>query len=297
MAYAIRMTLDQLSYFLEAARQEHLAKAAKILCISPSAISHSISALEEELGRELFVKQGKQLHLTPHGKLLAEQGKRLLAEAARIQEEVASDKVEMRGHYRIAATHGLASKMLTPAWADLQTKNNQITAEIYSLRSSQVVQGVISGEYDFGICFNPQEHPEIESQILQKGSLRICVNRSHPVLKLPRTQQYAQLSSYPAVLPKAFQGIEICERHPVFSQYGIQPQPDCLFDNYEVAIEKVIHSYSWGFFPDLFIPRHSQLQALQVPKGWDAPYRICAVWQKRQPLISLFRQLINLIKI
>ena len=51
------MKLDQLTYFLEAARHEHIGKAAKAVAISPSAISHSISALEKELGRPLFKKR------------------------------------------------------------------------------------------------------------------------------------------------------------------------------------------------------------------------------------------------
>ena len=79
--------LEQLSYFLEVAKTEHVGKAAKALAISPSAISHSIRKLEEEFGRELFVKQGKRIHLTSHGKLLMERARKLLEEADSIRED------------------------------------------------------------------------------------------------------------------------------------------------------------------------------------------------------------------
>ncbi len=55
------MTLDQLQYFVEAARRQHIGQAARFLNISPSAISHSIAALEEEFGQSLFEKQGRQI--------------------------------------------------------------------------------------------------------------------------------------------------------------------------------------------------------------------------------------------
>ena len=65
------MKLEQLRYFAEVARTEHVGKAAKALHISPSCISHSISALEKELGRELFDRLGKNIVLTEWGKRLA----------------------------------------------------------------------------------------------------------------------------------------------------------------------------------------------------------------------------------
>ena len=75
------MKLDQLTYFLEAARQEHIGKAARILAISPSAISHSIAALEEELGAPLFERKGKYIFLTNRGRRLMERAAELLSRA------------------------------------------------------------------------------------------------------------------------------------------------------------------------------------------------------------------------
>ena len=86
------MKIDQLQYFLETANLEHIGKASKVLAISPSAISHSISSLERELGRDLFEKRGKRIYLTPHGKLLKERASELLMQVESIKEEVTDDK-------------------------------------------------------------------------------------------------------------------------------------------------------------------------------------------------------------
>src|SRR5688500_12009657 len=102
------MKLDQLTYFLEAARFEHVGKAAKALAISPSAISHSIAQLEDELGRALFFREGGRIALTPHGKQLADGAAALLAHAEKIKSDVTAELSIPQGRLRLAATHSLA---------------------------------------------------------------------------------------------------------------------------------------------------------------------------------------------
>lgn len=64
------MTFEQLEYFLTTAKYMNLSKAAAELFISHSAISKSISALEEELGTRLFVRKNNVLTFTPSGEYL-----------------------------------------------------------------------------------------------------------------------------------------------------------------------------------------------------------------------------------
>ncbi|MCI8991242.1 MAG: LysR family transcriptional regulator [Eubacterium sp.] len=58
------MTFDQLEYFLKAAKYRNLSKAANELFISHSALSKSMSALEDELDAVLFIRDKNSLHLT-----------------------------------------------------------------------------------------------------------------------------------------------------------------------------------------------------------------------------------------
>ena len=54
-------------------------------------ISRSISELERELGRELFVKRGKNVALTNHGKLLMERAESFLSGLEAIKDELAAE--------------------------------------------------------------------------------------------------------------------------------------------------------------------------------------------------------------
>lgn len=60
-------SLPELHAFVAAARLRSLAKAAEALSVTPSAVSHAIARIEEQLGQSLFARQGRGSTLTPEG--------------------------------------------------------------------------------------------------------------------------------------------------------------------------------------------------------------------------------------
>jgi LysR family D-serine deaminase transcriptional activator len=59
--------LSKMYTFEVAARHESFALAAEELSLSPSAVSHRINLLEEELGIQLFVRSHRKVELTQEG--------------------------------------------------------------------------------------------------------------------------------------------------------------------------------------------------------------------------------------
>ena len=60
--------LSKMYTFEVAARHESFALAAAELSLSPSAVSHRINLLEEELGIQLLVRSHRKVELTQEGK-------------------------------------------------------------------------------------------------------------------------------------------------------------------------------------------------------------------------------------
>lgn len=67
------MEIQQLEYFITAARYQHMTKAAKTLHIAQPALSQSIKRLEEELGVKLFLRKGRNVILSREGEKLYEE--------------------------------------------------------------------------------------------------------------------------------------------------------------------------------------------------------------------------------
>jgi len=199
-----------------------------------------------------------------------------------LKETIASDRVEWQGYYRLAATHFLCSQFLAPVWTAIQKDNPQLTAEVFTLRSAQVVSGVAAGELDFGLCFNPQAHPLIEAERIYAGRLVLVVRKDHPVLKVHGAQRIKRLNMYFTALPKAFQGIDSCESHPVFKKFGLTPKIRFIYDSDEVAARHIAGSFSWGLFPDVTFRRYRDKLVSIVPAGWDAELVVAALRPKNR---------------
>ena len=96
---------------------------------------------------------------------------------------------------------------------------------------------------------------------------------------------------------KAFQGIEVCEKHPVLSEYGVNLKSTVLFDSYHVCISALSNSNFWALIPDWVISKQkNKLQAIPVPKNWDAPFEVCFVYDNRFQDSRVFDSLVSALK-
>ena len=66
----MKPTLRQLQLFVAASEQKTFSAAAKIMCLTPSALSIQIQQLEETMGISLFEQIGKRKYLTSAGEEL-----------------------------------------------------------------------------------------------------------------------------------------------------------------------------------------------------------------------------------
>lgn len=113
-----QISIDRLTGLIAFARAAMLGSysaAARSLAISPSAVSKSISRLEQQLGQSLFTRTTRSLRLTAEGEALYQRALRLLHEAEQIEQAVISSKAEPSGLIRVTAPYPLAVHVLAPA--------------------------------------------------------------------------------------------------------------------------------------------------------------------------------------
>lgn len=82
------MELLQLRYFVAAAREENVTRAAQKLHIAQPALSQSIARLEEEMGVRLFDRVGKRIRLNAAGRELLRTVEPMLASLAAMPEKL-----------------------------------------------------------------------------------------------------------------------------------------------------------------------------------------------------------------
>ena len=79
------MDIRVLEYFLAVAREESITKAAKALSMTQPPLSRQLKELEDELGKQLFIRGNKKVTLTEEGILLRKRAEELIIMGLRLR--------------------------------------------------------------------------------------------------------------------------------------------------------------------------------------------------------------------
>ncbi len=127
------MDITTLQTFLEVAKVKHFGRAADNLCVTQSAVSARVRALEDALDTELFIRERSNIHLSTDGEALLN-----YAETIVRSWEKANQALKMSGgintQISVAGLPGLWDMMLQP-WLSAvlkQVSNVAISAEVLS---------------------------------------------------------------------------------------------------------------------------------------------------------------------
>ena len=120
--------LSKLSTFEVAARHQSFALAADELSLSPSAVSHRMNQLEDELGIQLFVRSHRKVELTQEGKRVFWA---LKSSLDTLNQEILDIKnQELSGTLTVYSRPSIAQCWLVPALGDFTRRYPSISLTV-----------------------------------------------------------------------------------------------------------------------------------------------------------------------
>ncbi len=271
------ISLDQLRYFRELARTEHVGRAARKLHISPSAVSHALLALEDELQAKLFDRDGKKLALNDRGRKLATRAEAIVTSVEGLRGELKAGDLEFRGKVRCGAPHSLACELWAPALSKLQATSPALEPALVVLGSRQLIDQLLDGHLDCALGFDLAEHPRLVIEEIGRGDVQIAVRKGHAALAAVKAgtpaEAAAALSAFPLALPHGVD-VDDLEDDETFAPFATQRAGGYMrFDSYDVAVALISASRGFAFLPERFVAmRPSELVAW--PTVAVASYRI-----------------------
>jgi len=148
------MNLQQLRYVAEVAQRNlNVSEAARALHTSQSGVSRQISLLEEELGVDVFVRQGKRLvAITRPGEEVVTIARRMLRDVGALRQvgdEYASGDL---GRLSIATTHTQARYVLPRVLSEFLRAHPGVQVELHQGNPTQCCEFVLSGAADLAIA-------------------------------------------------------------------------------------------------------------------------------------------------
>ena len=97
------MELRVLRYFLLAAREENITRAAELLHVTQPTLSRQLMQLEQELGTKLFHRGQHSITLTDDGMLLKRRAQELVDLADKTEREFVKSKSALTGELSIGS--------------------------------------------------------------------------------------------------------------------------------------------------------------------------------------------------
>lgn len=150
------MKLSQLRILVAVARQETFSEAALLLDMSQSAVSHSISALEDHLGVTLFLRGRHGARLTPVGDRVVSHARVILQQAEAIAKEAELARGLQGGQVRVASFRSIAIHILPAAIARFKQRHPNIAVNLSEHDNYlQVEKALREGRADIGFTLLP----------------------------------------------------------------------------------------------------------------------------------------------
>jgi LysR family transcriptional regulator, transcriptional activator of the cysJI operon len=141
----------RLKVFMSVATNKSFTKAASELFITQPAITKHIKLLEESLETRLFDRSNHQINLTKAGEIVYKYGIEIIQLYKDIQIEIAAQKNEFKGQFRLGASTTIAQYLLAPVLASFFEKFPQIELSLLNGNTEQIEHAILNNQLDLGI--------------------------------------------------------------------------------------------------------------------------------------------------
>src|SRR5260370_9358987 len=178
------MDLSDLHIFRSVVEAGGGARAAEKLNRVQSNVTTRVRQLESELGVDLFVREGKRLHVSAAGKLLLDYAERLIDLAREAREAVHDAKP--RGLLRLGTGESTAAMRLPVPMNEYLSRYPEVTFELRTGNTKQLAGAVLSGELDAALASQPIADGPFEKVAIYEAELVIIAAADHPPIKSPR---------------------------------------------------------------------------------------------------------------
>lgn len=170
------MELLQLKYFIKVAKVQHMTKAANELYISQSSLSRTISRLEEDLGVELFKREGRQIRLNEYGEAFLKRVENAFYEIEQGKKEINNLKGIEEKTIVVGAT---ITRLLPDAFQEFLRRKPNIKFKLLQLTTKDMEKKLEEGKIDFAISTPLIEKSGVISIPLKKEKIFLAVSKEN----------------------------------------------------------------------------------------------------------------------
>jgi LysR family cys regulon transcriptional activator len=218
------MKLHQLRYLAAVAQSGlNITAAAHKLHTSQPGVSKQIKLLEDELGFQIFVREGRNLtRITPAGQQVIERAMRILQEAQSIRNLSTELRDEGKGSLSIGTTHTQARYVLPDVIREFRARYPQVRLNLHQGTSEQIAEMVNSDRIDCAIATGSEAlFAELTLLPCYRWHRTVIVPRGHALADGARLT-FKALAAYP-LISYTFSFTGPSSLHQAFARAALTP--------------------------------------------------------------------------
>lgn len=170
----------QLLAFKTLAETGSFTQAAKQLNLTQSAVSHSIKALEEDLGTPLINRLGRRIHLTQAGDVFLAAAERIFRQMQNVRAELNSLGKWGAGRLRVGAGTTACQYILPTVIREFRQTFPDCQLSIVPNDAKELIEMLRGNEIDLALTLEPVSQDDIVHQTVFEDTLHFAVSPSHP---------------------------------------------------------------------------------------------------------------------
>jgi LysR family transcriptional regulator for metE and metH len=176
-----RLEMRHLRMLQAMARTGSVTRAAAMLGLTQSALSHQIREAERRLGLDLFVQRDKRMQMTPIAVSLSEEAGRILTQLERLEQQIARDRGVMRHIVRIGCGAYSGYRWLPRFLKVFQQHAPDIDIEVVADATQRPLQALQDRDIDVAVTSGTPDKSTTRSLQLFRDELVLIMAPHHPL--------------------------------------------------------------------------------------------------------------------
>jgi len=170
----------QLRAFVTLARTESFTLAAKELYLSQSAVSHSMKALEQDVGCRLLDRMGKKVLLTQAGEQLLHHAQKILSEMGEARASLQQLGKWGRARLRIGASPTACQYILPAVLREFKESFPQCLISVEPGDTPEAIALLRDNRIDLALALEPKNEEKMEFLPLFTDEMVFLMSPAHP---------------------------------------------------------------------------------------------------------------------
>lgn len=291
------MELRTLRYFLAAAQEGNITRAADILHVTQPTLSRQMMDLEKELGTTLMLRGKNGLTLTDDGVFFKQRAEEIVELANRLGQAFVERNADVSGVISIGAAEAIGSRFFAKLIKQFSEKYPLVQFNLYNDMADYIQDRMDKGLIDVGLLLEPIDTSKYDFiRLSPKETWGVLMRDDHPLADR-ETIMPDDIADYPLILPlRERVRAEILNWLKREEKELNIPLSYTLLSNAVLLVEEGL---GCAFCLDGALAIHSSPRLRFIPVRPEHITRSVLVWKKNHlfsPATSLFIQEVNMLR-